>query len=450
MHVTLTPGLQGNAAAEAAAKVVGKCVHCGFCNASCPTYRLLGDELDGPRGRIYLMKGLLEGAPASTKTQLHLDRCLTCRACETACPSGVDYGQLLETGRALSAVQSPRPAADRWRRALLRATLTRRWLFGTALRLGQAVRPWLPPRWRAQIPARPRAPFFAGPAVPPAVQAHADVRPPALAKAVASPPVAQRRVLLLSGCVQPALAPGIERATVRVLEALGIAAVVAPAAGCCGALRQHLDDPNGALDEARRNIDAWWPYLATESPVADNGNGSTIQLSEPTVEAIISTASGCGVQLHAYGRLLQHDPVYAARAAAVAALVRDLVEVVAPEAKRLAAQLRPETSRVVFQAPCTLQHGLRLRGMAEALLVNLGADLLPCADSGTCCGSAGTYSLLQPEISQELRSRKLAALQQGAPAAILSANVGCIAHLGYAAAVPVGHWVEWAEARLLS
>lgn len=431
MHVKLAPGWQGNAAAEAAAQFIGKCVHCGFCNASCPTYRLLGDELDGPRGRIYLMKGVLEGAPVTAKTQLHLDRCLTCRACESACPSGVEYGHLLDAGRALALEQTPRPVGGRWWRAVLRVILTRPRVFSALLWAGRWVRPVLPRGLREKVPVR--LPEL-----------------PQVSKAMGwQAPVAQRRVLLLSGCVQPALAPGIERATVRVLAALGIEAVVAPSAGCCGALRQHLDDPAGALHEARRNIDAWWPWLAAApggSSVGGLGNGKP----GLPVEAIITNASGCGVQLRDYGRLLQHDTAYAARAARVSALARDLVEVVAPEAERLATQVRPLSERVAFQSPCTLQHGQRLRGVVESLLTRLGAEITPCADSHLCCGSAGTYSLLQPEISLELRARKIAALQQGGPAAIVSANVGCITHLGYASAVPVGHWVEWVEARLLS
>ena len=416
MHLKLSQGLQDNAAAQEAAAIVGKCVHCGFCNATCPTYRLLGNELDGPRGRIYLMKGLLEGAPATTKTQLHLDRCLTCRACETTCPSGVDYGHLLDTGRALALARVPRKGPARWGRAVLRAVLTRPRWFGALLRAGQMMRPVLPLVLREKVPVR-RANVFEGP-----LDAAAGAVP------------AQRRVLLLYGCVQQSLAPGIHRATVRVLGALGIEVVMPPAAGCCGAMRQHLDDPNGALDEARRNIDAWWPWIDSSSPL----------------EAILSNASGCGVQLRDYGRLLRHDPAYSARAARISALSRDLVEVVAPEAERLAGLVKPVAARLAFQSPCTLQHGLRIRGLVEGLLARLGAEILPCADSQSCCGSAGTYSLLQPAISRELRVRKLAALQQMRPEAIVSANVGCITHLGYAAEVPVGHWVEWVEARLSS
>ena len=438
MHLKLSPELQGNAAAEEAARIVGKCVHCGFCNASCPTYRLLGDELDGPRGRIYLMKGLLEGAPATAKTQLHLDRCLTCRACETACPSGVDYGRLLDTGRAVSSARVPRSWGGRLVRTLLRETLTRPRLFGALLRLGRVVRPVLPPRLREKVPVG-----TVGSAGSPTPQAGR----------VAPAVFAQRRVLLLSGCVQPSLAPGIHHATVRVLGALGIAAVTPSAAGCCGAIRQHLDDPAGALAEARRNIDAWWPWIepsAGGSAAKVNGESAAMVAVVPPVEAIISNASGCGVQLRDYGHLLRQDPVYAARAARVAALARDIAQVIAPEAEALVKQLRPGTARLAFQSPCTLQHGQGIRGLVEGLLSRLGAELLPCADSHLCCGSAGAYSVLQPELSGELRSRKLAALQRGGPEAIVSANIGCITHLGYAAAVPVQHWIEWIDARLLS
>ncbi len=438
MHLNLSPELQGNAAAEEAARIVGKCVHCGFCNASCPTYRLLGDELDGPRGRIYLMKGLLEGAPATAKTQLHLDRCLTCRACETACPSGVDYGRLLDTGRAVSSARVPRSWGGRLVRTLFRETLTRPRLFGALLRIGRALRPALPPRLREKVPLG---------------TARSGSSPTPQAGRVAPAFSAQRRVLLLSGCVQPALSPGIHHATVRVLAALGIQAVTPPSAGCCGALRQHLDDPSGALAEARRNIDAWWPWIepsAGGSAAKANGESSAMAAVVTPVEAIISNASGCGVQLRDYGHLLRQDPVYAARAARVAALARDIAQVVAPEAEALVKQLRPGTARLAFQSPCTLQHGQGIRGLVEGLLTRLGVELLPCADSHLCCGSAGTYSLLQPELSGELRSRKLAALQRGGPEAIVSANIGCITHLGYASAVPVQHWIEWVDARLTS
>ena len=444
MHLNLSPELQGNTAAEEAARIVGKCVHCGFCNASCPTYRLLGDELDGPRGRIYLMKGLLEGAPATAKTQLHLDRCLTCRACESACPSGVDYGRLLDTGRALSSARSPRSWSGRLVRTLLRETLTRPRLFGVLLRIGQTLRPVLPLRLREKVPVGLTA--SAG-------SASSAGSPISQAVSPASPSAAPRRVLLLSGCVQPALSPGIHHATVRVLAALGIEALTPPAAGCCGAIRQHLDDSAGALDEARRNIDAWWPWIepsSVDSDANESGAQPALAASAVPVEAIISNASGCGVQLRDYGHLLRQDPIYAVRAAHVAALARDLAQVVAPEAEALANQLQSSGSRLAFQSPCTLQHGQGVRGQVEGLLTRLGAELLLCADSHLCCGSAGTYSLLQPELSQELRARKLAALQHGAPQAIVSANIGCITHLGYAAKVPVQHWIEWVDAQLMS
>jgi glycolate oxidase iron-sulfur subunit len=446
MHLNLAPELQGNTAAEEAARIVGKCVHCGFCNASCPTYRLLGDELDGPRGRIYLMKGLLEGAPATAKTQLHLDRCLTCRACETACPSGVDYGRLLDTGRALSTTRVRRSLGSRFVRTVLRETLTRPRLFGTLLRVGQALRPVLPLRLREKVPVGLTGSAGSASSASSAGSSGAQAVSPA-------PPVsAHRRVLLLSGCVQPALSPGIHRATVRVLGALGIEAIIAPAAGCCGAIRQHLDDSAGALDEARRNIDAWWPWIEPRAVAADVPKSVGLRggiVSAAPVEAIISNASGCGVQLRDYGHLLRQDPLYAARAARVAALARDVAQVVAPEAEALAKRVRPADARLVFQSPCTLQHGQGVRGQVEGLLTRLGAELLPCADSHLCCGSAGTYSLLQPELSQELRSRKLAALQRGGPQAIVSANIGCITHLGYATEVPVQHWIEWIDAQLM-
>jgi glycolate oxidase iron-sulfur subunit len=306
------------------------------------------------------------------------------------------------------------------------------------LRVGQTLRLVLPLRLREKFPLGPVG--SAGASITQAVSP-------------SSPGFAQRRVLLLSGCVQPTLSPGIHRATVRVLGALGIEAVTAPSAGCCGAIRQHLDDPAGALDQARRNIDAWWPWIEPATAHAGANASSAppgLAASALPVEAIISNASGCGVQLRDYGHLLRRDPLYAARAARVAALARDVVQVVAPEAEALAKRVRSVDVRLVFQSPCTLQHGQGIRGQVEGLLTRLGAELLPCADSHLCCGSAGTYSLLQPELAQELRSRKLTALQRGGPQVIVSANIGCITHLGYAAAVPVQHWIEWLDNQLLA
>ncbi|MCZ8132769.1 MAG: glycolate oxidase subunit GlcF [Steroidobacteraceae bacterium] len=435
MQTTLADRWRGRAEAEEAAAIVRKCVHCGFCTAACPTYRLLGDELDGPRGRIYLVKRVLEGAVPTAKTQLHLDRCLTCRACEPACPSGVEYGRLADAGRRLVDESVRRPLHERAVRAALRAVLTRPRIFAALLGLARQLRPVLPARLRTQLrPARPAGEW----------PRHA--RP--------------RRVLLIGGCVQPALLPNVDAATARVLDALGYETVVPPAAGCCGAIRQHLGDPAGALEAARRNVDAWWPQL------------------EAGAEAVIVNASGCGTQVRDYAHLLRDDPAYSAKAARLVAATRDVAEFVAEHAERLAVRVAPAAAagdaagaavageataaaaapsatgrggrpvRVVFHAPCSLQHGLRIRGVVESLLARLGAEVLPYADAQLCCGSAGTYSLLQPALANDLRTRKLAALERPAPDLILSANVGCIAHLDAGAQVPVRHWIEWVDEML--
>jgi glycolate oxidase iron-sulfur subunit len=389
---------------DTANDILRACVHCGFCNATCPTYQLLGDELDGPRGRIYQIKQVLEGTPATRSTQLHLDRCLTCRACETTCPSGVDYGHLVDIGRAVVESQVRRPVNERIFHWLLREGLTRRWLFGTALNLGRALRFAMPPALRAKLePAR------APGAWPRRVHA--------------------RKVLLLNGCTQPAMAPSIDAATARVLDAIGVQAVVDARSGCCGAIRHHLHDQHGALENARRNIDAWWP-----------------QLQSGAIEAIVINASGCTVMVREYAQLLRADPAYAAKARRVTDAVRDLAEFLRPELKALQRRIAPGTvTRIALQKPCTLQHGLKLGDALEQLLRALGAEPLPVAEPHLCCGSAGTYSLLQPQLALQLRGRKLGHLQQGQPQMILSANIGCIAHLAAGTAVPVRHWIEWVD-----
>lgn len=405
MHARLAPQFREDPRAREAAEVLGRCVHCGFCTATCPTYQLLGDELDGPRGRIHLVKQLLEGEPASAVTRLHLDRCLTCRACETSCPSGVEYGHLLEAGRQLIEQEAPRSRWERVRRRALARFLTGP-AFAPLLRVGQVLRPLLPASLARHVPA-----LRQGGAWP--ARAHS------------------RRVVLLRGCVQPALSPNIDAATARVLDALGIQVQVAASSGCCGAIEQHLSFTDSARERARRNIDAWWPAI------------------ESGAEAIAFNASGCGTSLRDYGHLLADDPRYAPRAQRVAALARDLVEILAPEAARLGALLRqPAESRIAFHPPCSLQHGLKLKGAAEAMLSTLGARLLPVADAHLCCGSAGTYSLLQPEISSALGNARAAALAAPDPQLILSANIGCIRQLAVRSSVPVMHWIEWIDSRL--
>lgn len=404
MQTRIADRFQGSTEAAEAEAILRSCVHCGFCNATCPTYLLLGDERDGPRGRIYLMKQMLEGEPVSGQTRTHLDRCLTCRSCETTCPSGVRYGQLIDIGRAVAERTAPRPMAERAMRWVLSEGLRRPRLFGAALTLGRALRPLLPRRLAEHMPPRsiPR-------------------RWPA--------PRHARRMLVLAGCVQPALMPSVNAAAAAVLDALGISLIEARGAGCCGALRFHLTDPHGGRDDMRALIDAWWPYIEAGE-----------------IEAIVMTASGCGATVSEYGRLLAQDPAYAHKAARVAGLVRDLSQVLHAELPQLEPLLaRPNSVpvRIAYHPPCSLQHAQRIRGLAEALLRAAGFELLPVANSHLCCGSAGTYSLLQPGLSGRLRDNRIAALQAGGPQALASANVGCIAHLAQGAQVPVKHWVEW-------
>lgn len=402
MKVELSQDLQNDPDGGIAADIVRSCVHCGFCTATCPTYQVLGDELDSPRGRIYLIKEVLEGVQPSERTQLHLDRCLTCRACETTCPSGVQYGRLIDIGRRIVEEKVDRSWGSRLKRAALKRGLTGK-LFGPALRVGQWVRPLLPQTLRRKVPVRRGdAPRAGG-------RQHT------------------RKMLLPPGCVQRSLAPEIDVATAHVLDALQIEAV-APKPACCGALRHHLGED--ALDEVRRTIDAWWPYV------------------ESGVEAIVMNASGCACMVKEYAHLLRNDPTYAPKAARIVALTRDLAEVLPQHVEQLSLQVRRQEERVVFHPPCTLQHAQKIRGEVEKVLESLGAEVLPLADSHLCCGSAGTYSILQPAVAEELRDRKLQALQVSRPDVILSANVGCIMHLGGASEIPVRHWIEWVAARL--
>lgn len=388
--------------------ILRACVHCGFCNATCPTYQLLGDELDGPRGRIYLMKQMLEGNPVSRVTRDHLDRCLTCRNCETTCPSGVRYGRLIDIGRALVDRLHPRPASQQLIRAGLRKTLTGGAVFASLLKLGRGVRWAVPATLRGHIP--PSTPIPDGRAIP----------GPGRGSGL------QRQMLVLEGCVQPALAPETNAAAARVLARLGIRLVAAPEAGCCGAIDQHLAAPDAAKAAMRRNIDAWWPYL------------------EAGAEAIVMTASGCGSQVKEYGHLLRDDPAYAEKAAKVSALTRDLAEVLAGE--DLSGLRAGPPRRVAFHPPCSLQHGQKVRGVVETILAGLGHELVPVDEAHLCCGSAGTYSLLQPKIAGQLRARKLSNLQARGPELIATANIGCQSHLAAASGVPVVHWITLLEA----
>jgi glycolate oxidase iron-sulfur subunit len=407
METHLADFIRDTPEGQEAEAILRACVHCGFCNATCPTYQLLGDELDGPRGRVYLIKQMLEGRPVTRKTQLHLDRCLNCRACETTCPSGVNYHRLADIGREVAEALLPRSGLDAAKRAALAEGLTRPALFAAAVALGRIARPLLPASLADRIPPR-----VAGDAIWP-------------------PPRHARRMLVLEGCVQPTLAPSINAATAHVLDALGISLIRAPKAGCCGALLYHLNAQAAALDDMRRLIGAWWPAI------------------EAGAEAIVVTASGCGAQIADYGGLLAHDEAYAAKAARVSALARDVSLIVAAEGERLAPLLQkaagPATA-VAFQSPCSLQHALKIRGVAEQLLTAAGYRLTPVADPHLCCGSAGTYALLQPELAQRLRADKLAALAAGQPEVIATANIGCLTHLQ--GALPVRHWIELVAERL--
>lgn len=403
MQTKLSPEFKGTPDGEAAEAILRKCVHCGFCTATCPTYQLLGDELDGPRGRIYLMKQMLEGEPVTRSTQLHLDRCLTCRNCETTCPSGVQYGQLVDIGRKLVEARVPRPPKEKAMRWLLKEGLTSA-AFGPAMKLGQMVRPLLPAALKDKVPSKagPRAHQWP-------TRVHA------------------RKVLLLMGCVQPAMAPNINSATARVLDAAGIQTLVADDAGCCGAIRTHLADTEGGLADMRRNIDAWWPLVVAGK-----------------VEAIVMNASGCGVTVKDYGHALATDAAYADKARRISELTRDLSELLPDITPRLKTKLRkPRLRELVFHPPCTLQHGQQLRGGVETHLAELGFEVkLAASESHLCCGSAGTYSVLQPGLSHQLRDRKLQALAASGPQVIVSANIGCIQHLQSGTATPVRHWVE--------
>jgi glycolate dehydrogenase iron-sulfur subunit len=387
--------------------VLRKCVHCGFCNATCPTYQLLGDELDGPRGRIYLIKQVLEGEPVTRKTQLHLDRCLTCLNCETTCPSGVRYGRLVEIGRAIVDARVERPRAEAALRWTLAQGLTSP-VFGPAMKLGQRVRPLLPSMLKSKVP------------------------PAAAARALRWPTREHpRKVLLLMGCVQPAMMPAINAATARVLDAAAIQTLVADGAGCCGAIRAHLGDAAGGLADMRRNIDAWWPLV----------KGLT---SRGKVEAIVTNASACGVSIKDYGHAFANDRGYADKARQVSAIARDISELLPDIAAALAGKIgAPKTKRLAFHPPCTLQHGQQLRGLVETHLAALGFEVqLARSESHLCCGSAGTYSIVQSKLATALRDRKLRHLAQIDAEAIVSANIGCIQHLQSGTATPVRHWIE--------
>ena len=400
METHLSPEFAGTPEGQQAEAILRNCVHCGFCTATCPTYQLLGDELDGPRGRIYQIKQVLEGEAPTRNIQLHLDRCLTCRNCETTCPSGVEYGRLVDIGRAVVDAKVERPAGEKFARWALREGMTSA-LFAPALKLGQALRPLVPATLRDKVPPRQRAGQRPQ-------RSHA------------------RKVLMLGGCVQPALMPNIGAATARVLDAVGVQPLLAEGAGCCGAIRQHLSDHDGALADMKRNIDVWWPLVEAG-----------------TVEAIVMDASGCGAMVKDYAHHLQHDAAYAERAQRISALCQDISEYLPQFAPTLKALLKNKpVDHLAYHPPCTLQHAQQVRGGAEGLLRELGFEVKLPLESHLCCGSAGTYSVLQPELAKQLRNRKLQHLAETAPQRIVSSNIGCIQHLQTGTTIPVQHWVE--------
>lgn len=379
-------------------RILRTCVHCGFCTATCPTYQLLGDELDGPRGRIYLIKQVLEGQPVSVKTQRHLDRCLTCRSCETTCPSGVRYGRLIDIGREITERQVGRNTIAAGKRLLLRKILPYPRRFAPLLGLAQMLRPMLPTAIRAKLPGRQMPPAWP------------DAPHP-------------RRMLVLEGCVQSKATPATNTAAARVLSKLGIQLLRTPAAGCCGAVSQHLAAPDEAKGFIRHNIDAWWPLV------------------EQGIEAIVITASGCGTMVKDYGELMRDDTDYAAKATRISALAKDIGEILSTE-ELPPERINPRSGRIAFHSPCSLQHGQQLNGVVESLLSKAGFTLTAVPDAHLCCGSAGTYSILQPDLSEQLRQNKVSALESDAPEVIATANVGCQMHLSGKTTVPVRHWVE--------
>ncbi|AUZ04389.2 MULTISPECIES: glycolate oxidase subunit GlcF [Vitreoscilla] len=407
MQTTLADFIKDTEQGKIAESILRKCVHCGFCTATCPTYQLLQDELDGPRGRIYQIKQVLEGTPATPTVQMHLDRCLTCRSCETTCPSGVEYGKLIEIGREVVDKQLPRTGADKFKRQALFKLTTSPKLFHSAYTMGQSVRGFLPKKLQSKVLAQ--KPLKAVP-----TQTHT------------------RKMLMLEGCVQPSMSPNINHATLRVLDKLGLELLRPSSAGCCGAIHLHNQMHDDGLNDMRRNIDAWWPAI------------------EAGAEAILINASGCGSTVKEYGFHLQSDARYAAKAQRVSELAKDIVEVLIGETERLQTLFTqaPTQQTLAYHPPCSLQHGQKLGGKVESLLAGLGFPVLLPKDSHLCCGSAGTYSFLQPELSERLRQNKVNNLEALKPQAVLSGNIGCIAHIGSGTDIPVMHWIEYLDQQL--
>lgn len=398
MQTNIHPELASRPDVQQADDILRACVHCGFCTATCPTYQHFGDERDGPRGRIYLIKQLLETNQATEKTQQHLDRCLICRSCETTCPSGVQYGRLLDIGRGMVAEKVARKPIDRFARWGLRKVLPYPKRFGFLLRIGQLMRPVLSGDLKTKIPPKQKA-------IPWPARNHA------------------RKMLALRGCAQAAATPNTNAAAARVLDKLGITLVEESQAGCCGAVDHHLAAHDDGLNAMRKNIDAWWPVV------------------EAGVEAIVMTASGCGVMIKEYGELLAGDPEYAAKAERISELTQDISKVLLDEDLGLL-KLGQSSTKTAFHCPCTLQHGLKSTGTVEKVLAKANIPLTKVKDAHLCCGSAGTYSVLQAETSKQLLENKLNALMIEKPEQIVTANVGCQLHLETKSKVPVKHWIE--------
>lgn len=393
------------------ARILRSCVHCGFCTATCPTYVLLGDELDSPRGRISLIKDMLENdRPATAEVVKHIDRCLSCLSCMSTCPSGVNYMHLVDHARDHIERTYSRPWPDRLMRRLLGFVLPRPGVFRLGLQAARLGRPLAP-----VLPARLRTLLALAPARVPA--ASATDRPqviPALGARV-------RRVALLTGCAQKVLAPQINQATIRLLTRHGCDVVVARGAGCCGALTHHLGQ--GGHAAARANIEAWTREIA--------GQG---------LDAIVINASGCGTTVKDYGFMFRDDPALAEPARAVSALARDITEVMT--AVGLQPPVVPTGQRVAYHSACSLQHGQQVRTEPKRLLAAAGFAVVDVPEAHLCCGSAGTYNLLQPVIATQLRDRKVAHIEQVAPTVIAAGNIGCITQIASGTALPVVHTVE--------
>ena len=403
----------------ASAKIIRTCVHCGFCNATCPTHLLLGDELDGPRGRIYLMKEMLEsGAPPAPNTVKHVDRCLSCLACATTCPSGVDYMRLVDHARAHIESSYKRPWTERLLRAALARVLTDRALFRAALglaRIGRPLRGLLPGRLKAMAAMAPAR------AAPPDPAERPRVFPAEGAR--------RMRVAMLAGCAQPVLAPQINAAAIRLLTRLGVEVVVARGSGCCGALPHHMGKTRSAHALAAASIAAW-----------------TAEIEGEGLDAILITASGCGTTVKDYGAMFQHSAEWAGKAARVSALARDVSEVLQALGPFPAAPPRP--LKVAYHAACSLQHGQKIGHLPKQLLQSAGFSVAEPVEAHVCCGSAGTYSLLQPELSGRLRARKVERLEASVPDVIATGNIGCLTQIAGGSGVPVVHTVElldWAS-----